>query len=297
MAWRGVHISRPARLSFRDGQLIVAQEDGEVFLAIEDIAWLVLDTPQTSVTGALLSALAGRGVAMIVPDAKHHPAGVLLPFHQHHAQAHVAHMQVGIGLPLKKRLWQALVVAKISNQAALLDRLGRPRARALSAMAGRVGSGDPDNIEAQAARVYWPDLFQAFTRGNEVDRRNALLNYGYAVVRAALARACTASGLLPAFGVHHASRTNAFNLVDDLIEPFRPFVDRAVHDLARDEARGELTVDDRRTMAGILNHPAAIGQERMTLLAATEIVAASMVRAMENNSAALLQMPGWADEG
>ena len=140
MAWRGVHISRPARLSFRDGQLIVAQEDGEVFLAIEDIAWLVLDTPQTSVTGALLSALAGRGVAMIVPDAKHHPAGVLLPFHQHHAQAHVAHMQVGIGLPLKKRLWQALVVAKIGNQAALLDRLDRPRAKALSAMAGRVGS-------------------------------------------------------------------------------------------------------------------------------------------------------------
>jgi CRISPR-associated protein Cas1 len=230
MAWRRVHISQPSRLTFRDRQFVVAQDDGEVSLAIEDIAWLVLDTRQVSVTGSLLSALAESGVAMIVPDAKHYPAGVLLPFHQHHAQAHIAHIQVGISQPLKKRLWQTLVIAKIRNQAMLLDRLSRPRARALFAMAECVGSGDPDNVEAQAARTYWSNLFSDFTRGNEADRRNALLNYGYAVVRAALARASAASGLLPAFGVHHASRSNAFNLVDDLIEPFRPFVDQTAHE-------------------------------------------------------------------
>lgn len=291
MAWRGVHISRPARLKLRDRQLVVAQDDGEVSLAIEDIAWLILDTPQVSVTGSLLSALAENGVALIVPDDKHHPAGVLLPFHQHHVQAHIAHTQIGISLPLKKRLWQTLIVAKIRNQATLLEHLGRPQAKGIFAMAERVGSGDPDNLEAQAARNYWSALFADFTRGNEEDRRNALLNYGYSVVRAAIARSCVASGLLPAFGVHHELRSNAFNLADDLIEPFRPFVDQMAYDQAKNSESDILTADDRRLMVAVLNKDAVIGRERMTILAATEAVAMSMVRAMEHGSAALLQTP------
>lgn len=291
MAWRGVHISQPARLNIRDKQLVVHQDDGEVLLPIEDIAWLILDTQQITLTGSLLSALTEGGIAMIVPDAKHHPAGMLLPFHQHYAQAHIAHMQTNISLPLKKRLWQELITAKIRNQGNLLKLLGRPRADNLFAMAERVNSGDPENIEAQAARMYWSDLFCNFTRKNETDRRNALLNYGYAVMRAALARACTASGLLPAFGIHHASRSNAFNLVDDLIEPFRPFVDHLAHGRAQETEGEELTVEDRRYMAAILNQNTTIGQNQMTILAATEAVAMSTVRAMENNGAALLQTP------
>ena len=291
MAWRGVHISQPARLKYRDNQLVVDQDEGSVSLSIEDIAWLILDTPQVSLTGSLLSALAGAGVAMIVPDDKHHPSGVLLPFHQHHAQAHIAHAQVGMSLPLKKRMWQTIIVAKITNQAAALDALGRDRAQTLRAMAGRVGSGDPDNIEAQAARTYWSALFDKFTRSDESDRRNSLLNYGYAVLRAAIARACVASGLLPAFGLHHASKVNAFNLVDDLIEPFRPFVDLSAHARALTTEGDVLTVDDRRHMANILNGTAAIGAERMTLLAATEATAMSLVRAIEHSSALLLQLP------
>jgi CRISPR-associated protein Cas1 len=291
MAWRGVHISQPARLKYRDNQLVVDQDEGSVSLSIQDIAWLILDTPQVSLTGSLLSALAGAGVAMIVPDDKHHPSGVLLPFHQHHAQAHIAHAQVGMSLPLKKRMWQGIIVAKITNQAGALDALSRDRAQTLRAMAGRVGSGDPDNIEAQAARTYWSALFDKFTRSDESDRRNSLLNYGYAVLRAAIARACVASGLLPAFGLHHASKVNAFNLVDDLIEPFRPFVDLSAHARALETEGDVLTVDDRRHMANILNDAAAIGAERMTLLAATEVTAMSLVRAIEHSSALLLQLP------
>lgn len=294
MAWRGVHISQPARLNFRDNQLIVSQDDGEVSLAIEDIAWLILDTPQVSVTGSLLSALAEAGVAMIVPDGRHHPAGVLLSFHQHHAQAHIAQTQINISQPLKKRLWQNLVVAKIRNQAGLLSQVEGRYAQALFSMAERVNSGDPDNLEAQAARIYWSDLFKDFTRGNETDRRNALLNYGYAVMRAAIARACVASGLLPAFGVHHASRTNAFNLIDDLIEPFRPFVDKMARERVPEGDCDEMTVEDRRFMSGVLTKTAVIGREKMTILAATEYVAMAMVRAIEFNSAALLQVPQWA---
>jgi CRISPR-associated protein Cas1 len=293
MAWRGVHISQPGRLSYRDRQLIVAQEDGETTLALEDIAWVILDTPQVSLTGALLSALAEGGIALIVPDARHHPAGMLLPFHRHYAQAEIAHAQIAISQPLRKRLWQALVIAKIENQAGLLARLGHGQARALTAIAARVGSGDPDNLEAQAARLYWSALFDDFIRADDADRRNALLNYGYAVLRAGLARACVAFGLLPAFGLHHASKTNAFNLVDDLIEPFRPMVDRMAHDrAAAAAAAGEaLSLDDRRHMAGILLEPVRLGPERMSVLAASEAVAASLTRAIEFGSAALLRLP------
>ena len=290
MAWRGLHISSPARLTRRDAQIVVEQDGNEIAFPIEDIAWLILDTMQVSLTGSLLSALVENGVALIVPDATHHPAGVLLAFHQHHAQAEVAHNQIALSGPLKKRLWQRLVVAKIENQAAVLRELGSPDADALSAMAGRVGSGDPGNIEAQAARAYWSQLFAEFRRHDD-DRRNGLLNYGYAVVRAALARACVASGLLPAFGLHHASRTNAFNLVDDLIEPFRPAVDRWARRRAEAVDGDTLSLDDRRHMAAILNEAVALGAERMTILAATEAVAASLVRAIDSGTAAPLLIP------
>jgi CRISPR-associated protein Cas1 len=234
--------------------------------------------------------LAENGVAMVVPDAKHHPAGMLMSFHQHHAQAAIAHAQIGISQPLKKRLWQKLVSAKIENQAAVLRGIGSDHATALSAMAGRVASGDPDNLEAQAARAYWQRLFEGFRRHDE-DRRNGLLNYGYAVVRAALARSCAASGLLPAFGIHHRSRTNPFNLVDDLIEPFRPAVDRMARARVATEERDEMDVEDRRHMAGILSENISIGEERLTILAATEAVVASLVRSIEAGNAAPLNTP------
>ncbi|OXE34996.1 MAG: subtype II CRISPR-associated endonuclease Cas1 [Phenylobacterium zucineum] len=292
MAWRGLHISNPSRLTHRNGQIVVdlENEDEALTFPVEDIAWIILDTPQVSVSGALLSALAENGVAMVVPDAKHHPAGILMSFHQHHAQAAIAHSQIAMSQPLKKRLWQKLVCAKIENQAAVLRGVGSDYAAALSTMAGRVGSGDPDNLEAQAARAYWQRLFQSFRRHDE-DRRNGLLNYGYAVVRAALARSCAASGLLPAFGIHHRSQTNPFNLVDDLIEPFRPVVDRMARSRAESVERDELDVEDRRHMAGILSENVSIGEERMTMLAATEAVAASLIRAIDAANAALLNTP------
>jgi CRISPR-associated protein Cas1 len=292
MAWRGLHISNPARLTHRNRQVVVDAEASDEVLTfpVEDIAWIILDTAQVSVSGSLLSALAENGIAMVVPDAKHHPAGMLMSFHQHHAQAAVAHAQIGMSQPLKKRLWQRLVRAKIENQAAVLRHIGSDDANALSAMAGRVGSGDPGNLEAQAARAYWQHLFEGFRRHDE-DRRNGLLNYGYAVVRAALARACAASGLLPAFGIHHRSRSNPFNLVDDLLEPFRPVVDRMARAHAASTQGDQLDIEDRRHMAGILAETISIGAERMTMLAAAEAVAASLVRSIDAGNAALLSTP------
>ncbi len=292
MAWRGVHITQPSRLSLADGQIVVARDDDDVRLPIEDVAWIVIDTPQVLLSTALISACMDAGMVIITTDRTHTPSGLILPFHRHHRQAEIAATQVAISAPLKKRLWQIIIQAKIANQAAALIGCGQD-ASPLLAMTRLVGSGDPDNIEARAARAYWPRLFIDFVREDGTDKRNALLNYGYAVVRSAVARALVASGLLPAFGVNHASVTNAFNLADDVVEPFRPFIDRLVWQMA-DAGRnrdGETTVEERRKLAASLLEEARFGTENVTLLVATERAAESMVRAMESNSAALLLLP------
>lgn len=293
MAWRGLHLTQPSRLSMADDQIVVGQDDGEVRLALEDVAWVVIDSPRTSLTASLMSACMVHGIAIIFTDATHTPSGVALPFHRHHRQADVAARQTAATAPLKKRLWQALVRAKIENQASALDAVGAGGGRTLREMTRRVGSGDPGNVEAQAARYYWGQLWKDFRRQDDGDRRNKMLNYGYAVVRSGVARALVGSGLVPAFGLKHASVSNAFNLADDVVEPFRPFVDvlawRTVGDGA--PCRDDLSVEDRRAMAGALLGEARLGDETVTLLTASERTAESLVRAIEAGTPAVLSLP------
>lgn len=292
MAWRGVHISQAARLGLRDQQLVVAQNDGEVLIPIEDIAYLVLDTPQSTVTGAVLAALAEANVVVVQSDARHHPAMMALPFHGHHKQAEIAHLQIGTTVPFRKRAWQNIVKAKIENQKDHLQSLGR-EVSVLPALVGRVKSGDSDNLEAQAARVYWGKLFEKFRRDDDGDARNSRLNYGYAIVRAAIARAISAAGLLPAFGLHHASVSNAFNLADDLIEPFRPTVDALAVALSAggDHRNPDIGLDERRSLVGVMTAPIRMGLETMTVLAATEQCAFSLVRAIREKNPDALKLP------
>ena len=167
MAWKGLHLSRPAKLNTADGQIVVAQDDGEARLPLEDVAYVILDAPHATLTSTLLSACMESGVVIITTDARHTPNGMLLPFHSHHRQAGVAMMQTGLGEPLKKRCWQRIVIAKIDNQAAHLVQRGIDGCEALRAMRDKVGSGDPDNIEARAAREYWSRLFDDFVRSTK----------------------------------------------------------------------------------------------------------------------------------
>lgn len=292
MAWRGVHVTQPARLTLADRQLVVDQADGAAKIPLEDVAWLVIDTPQATLTTALLAACMAAGLAIVTTDARHTPSGLMLPFHGHFRQGAVAMLQADISAPLRKRLWQNVVQAKIVNQAAVLNGAGGD-GRAIAAMAGLVGSGDVTNVEARAARAYWGELFAKFRREDGADKRNMLLNYGYAVVRAAVARGLVAAGLLPAFGIGHASGSNAFNLADDMVEPFRPFVDRLVLRLS-DGGRiseGEPSLSERRELAALPLQSVRMGNEVMTLLAATEQVAESLVRAMELKTPAVLVLP------
>lgn len=293
MAWKGLHVTRPSRLNFSGKQIVISQDDGEVRLPIEDVAWIILDTPQVSITGVLLAACMEAGVVVVSCDSKHTPCGLSLPFHGHFRQPAVAKAQIEMSEPLKKRLWQSIIKRKIENQAALLKTHAATDGEALCEMSRWVRSGDPDNVEARAAKHYWSHLFRNFLRSDDADRRNKLLNYGYAVARSAVARSLVASGFLPSLGVGHDSATNAFNLADDIVEPFRPFVDKIAVELAGSEHTrlDDLTVEDRRAMASVLLENARLAGEQLTLLVAAERTAESLARAVQNKSADELVLP------
>lgn len=296
MAWKGCHLSRPARLRLKEGRLRIEPREGEaVELPLEDLAWLVLESPEATLTSALLAACAEAGVMVMVCDGRHLPSGLLLPFHRHFRQAAVARLQVDLPLILRKKLRQALVRRKIENQAAVLAGIDAAAAATLAAMADHVGPGDPDNVEGRAARFHWQHLFDDFARSPGANRANALLDYGYAILRGIIARALVAAGFLPAFGIFHDSAANAFNLADDVIEPYRPLVDRMVLSrLAVDPEGEDLSLDDRRFLVGLIGCDLAMGAKTLALPAAAERTAASLARALEAGQAALLELPSLA---
>ncbi|MCL2713333.1 MAG: type II CRISPR-associated endonuclease Cas1 [Alphaproteobacteria bacterium] len=293
MAWRGLHLTNAAKLSLADRQICVKQDAGEIRLALEDIAWIVIDTPQAVFSSALVSACMEAGIAVVFTDDRHTPSGLALPFHRHHRQGAVAKLQVDAKDSMKRRLWQTIVRRKILNQAASLSILDRESATTLMEIARHVEPGDPSNVEARAARFYWSHLFRDFVRDDDSDLRNKMLNYGYAVVRAGVARALVASGFLPAFGVKHDGSANAFNLADDLVEPFRPFVDVLACKTVPGgtDKSGDLTLEHRRAMAGVLFLNGKVGNEKVSLLVAAEMAAASFSRALEFEKPALLELP------
>lgn len=241
-------------------------------------------------TQSVFLDLLAVGATVIVSGRDHLPAGMMLPIDAHHVQTERHLSQVAASLPLKKRLWQALVAAKISQQGAVLHRF-TGRDGGLLPLSRRVRSGDPENLEAQAAQRYWPALFgKEFRRERAGEGTNALLNYGYAVMRAAVARAVVASGLIPSLGVFHSNRSNPFCLADDLLEPYRPYVDWRVR-LLSDEADGEpVTLENRAVRAALLsllNETVLVGGRRNPMLVAIQVSAVSLARALTEGKADL----------
>ena len=217
-------------LSAHRGFLIVSQdheEQGRV--ALDDVHALIIHAHGVTWSTNLVVALAERGAIMVLCGANHSPIALMTPIDGHHAQGGRMRAQWACSEPLRKQLWRQIATAKIQMQASLLESLGAPEAESLKFMARRVRSGDPDNFEAQAARRYWPALMgPEFRRDRDAEGANALLNYGYAVMRASVARAVVGAGLHPSIGLHHKSGVNSFALADDLVEPFRPLVDAVV---------------------------------------------------------------------
>ncbi len=295
MAWRTILIQNPAKLRLVNGQLQLENEDGTYSLPLEDVIALILESPQISLNASLLSYAQDQGVAVITCDKSHMPNGLMLPFHAHSRQSRVAYIQQSCSEALKKRLWQRVIQSKISNQAACLKISGR-KAKRLIALANHVKPGDPSNIEAQAARYYWQRLMGKGFRRGDTDLVNAALNYGYAVIRAYVARAQVAYGLMPAFGLHHCNELNAFNLTDDLMEVFRPFVDHHVFEMKGQGLLDEgdsLSIECRQHLAGAGTWLCKMDEETHTLASVCDKMAAGLMSAMENKSPALLPLVGF----
>lgn len=298
MAWQNLLISRPARLSLKNRQLRCEQETGEVNLALEDIVSVVLESPQITLTSALMAACAEENIAIITCDEAHTPNGLLTSFLPHSRQAGMLRAQIAWSKPFTKRLWQLIVKQKIINQAATLKLCGREHAR-LTKLATEVDSGDSQNCEAQAARLYFNVLFDgvshdAFKRHGD-DLSNAALNYGYAILRAIIARELVQFGFIPALGIHHCSELNAFNLADDLIEPFRPFVDAHVRLNGIGEQVGDavqgLQLGERASLVQSLQLTCVVAGERHTLLHAIHLLVKSLSTATTQAKADKLLMP------
>ena len=223
-------------------------------IPIEDIGIIILDNPQITITQALISELNENNVAIISCDARHLPFGLMLPMFSHHAFTEKLQQQISCSVPLKKNLWQQTVVAKIANQAALLRQRGICDKK-LQFLLKKVKSGDPENVEGRAAAYYWDHLFgkdSGFFRHRSGEMPNPMLNYGYAILLAVVARSLTASGLMPALGIHHRNKYNPWCLASDIMEPFRPYVDKVVIGLAEEfPEEFELTPEIKRALLQI----------------------------------------------
>ncbi|MEM9753677.1 MAG: type II CRISPR-associated endonuclease Cas1 [Planctomycetota bacterium] len=222
----------PAFVSVRNEQLVVRPKEGpETSLPLAEVAMVVLGGRHATLTQPVLAGLARVNAGVVIGGENHQPIAMVLPTQANTLATQRLWQQIGLTEPRRKRLWQSVVVAKIKAQARLLAELDLEH-QAVRALAGRVKSGDPDNVEATAAQRYWPLLMgPAFRRRFDRPGANGLLNYGYAVLRAAMSRAICAAGLHPALGIHHRGRGNAFCLADDLMEPYRPIVDGVVHEI------------------------------------------------------------------
>lgn len=235
MLKRTLYFTKPGCLSVKNKQLVVdiKDEDQSKTVPIEDIGFMLIEHMQITLSMPLIEELMNHNVAIIFCNSKHHPQSMLINMEGNHQQTEIYRQQVAASEPLKKNLWKQTIVAKIENQSQVLDKLGID-SNPLPHLAKQVKSGDTDNREGMAARLYWKKLFgEDFIRERYGDWPNALLNYGYIILRAAVARALTGSGLLPSFGIFHSNRYNAFCLADDMMEPYRPFVDFAVWDICQ----------------------------------------------------------------
>jgi CRISPR-associated protein Cas1 len=273
--------------------MVVRADNDEVGrVPLDDITALILSAHQITLSKNLLIELAEREAPVITCGKDYHPVALSLPYASHHDKTGILWAQIECSKPLAKRLWQSVVKEKITNQRLVLEYFN-PSSSVLSdldVLARRVKSGDPENMEAQAARRYWTALLGPnFRRDFRSGQENALLNYGYSVLRAGTARAACGAGLTPALGIHHHNRKNPFALVDDLMEPFRPLVDKSVREIMDSEkhSSGDLTPEIKRRLARVLDKDVALEKGNSTVMNALHRLAQTFVRSLQEKDLVL----------
>lgn len=301
MIKKTLYFGNPAYLSLRNEQLVIRlpevekanlpeaiKQESTRTIPIEDIGVMVLDNKQITITQGVLAALLNNTVAVITCDNKRMPTGMLLPLSGNTLHQERFRNQIEAAVPLRKQLWQQTVKAKIENQAFCLQKNTSKSFAPLHVLARSVRSDDADNNEAQAAAYYWKNIFPNlpdFTRDKEGTPPNNLLNYGYAILRAVIARALVGSGLLPVYGIHHHNRYNAYCLADDIMEPYRPFVDDLVIKTTnKKEIPAELTTELKQEMLMIPVLDVLIGGKRSPLMIAAGQTTASLAKCYNGES-------------
>ncbi|MBR4136064.1 MAG: type II CRISPR-associated endonuclease Cas1 [Bacteroidales bacterium] len=302
MIKRTLCFSNPAYLSLKNEQLVIKlpqveknedlpesfKADALKTLPIEDIGVVVLDNKQITITQGLMEALLDNNCAVITCDKSHLPVGLLLPLCGNTVQNERFRHQLDASLPLKKQLWQQTVQQKIHNQAAVLAECRDVPVTNMMKWEKDVRSGDPDNLEGRAAVFYWKNLFPNqpdFTRDRDGVAPNNMLNYGYAILRAVVARSLVSSGLLPTWGIHHHNRYNAYCLADDIMEPYRPYVDELVVNYTDEHGYvEELTTDVKKVMLSIPVLDVKINGQRSPLMLAATQTTASLARCFSGES-------------
>lgn len=297
MIKRTLYFGNPAYLSLRNQQLVIKMPEVEKStticeviktesvrtIPVEDIGVMVLDNKQITLTQGLMEALLVNNTAIVSCDARSMPAGLLLPLSGNTIQQERFTDQINSSLPLRKQLWQQTIKAKIENQAAVLRKHTSAESKCMNVWASDVKSGDSDNLEGRAAAYYWKNLFvpyiDKFVRGREAAPPNNLLNYGYAILRALIARALVSSGLLPTLGIHHHNRYNAYCLADDIMEPYRPYVDELVLSIVKSgQDYEELTKDLKAQLLSIPTIDVQISGKRSPLMIAASTTTASLAK-------------------
>lgn len=295
MIKKTLYFGNPAYLSTRNDQLVInlpnAQrldnQSNKNTIPIEDIGIMITDHQQITITHSLLEKLVANNCAIITCNNSHHPHGLLLPLDGNSIQSERYRHQLSASLPLKKQMWQQTIKAKIENQAELLKRGCNVPVTNMEHWADSVTSGDSENHEARAAAYYWANLFsiENFRRGRDEDPPNNLLNYGYAILRAIVARGLVASGLLPTLGIHHQNRYNAYCLADDIMEPYRPFVDKTVLEIVRTQTQiNEINKEIKWKLLSIPQLDVVINNKRSPLMVAVSQTTASVYSCFEGSS-------------
>ena len=296
MGWRTIVVTQPSKLSLQNDQFKYAPKESEtVTVPIDDISVVVIETHQVTITSALLSRLGQENIVVFTCDKTHTPDGIYMPFHQHSRYTQVAHKQIAWSEPFKKRIWQQVISQKVQNQARVLEYMEKHNSASLYAYAKNVKSGDSTNVESSAARIYFVSLFgKKFYRRDEDDWRNSALNYGYAIVRGAIARGLVSHGFLPAFGLFHSSTLNAFNLADDIIEPYRAFVDVVVAEYFEEYIElpyNRFEATHKVELYQILTMSTVIDETSTTLLNSIEICTTSLMNATLQKDVKLIKLP------
>ncbi len=283
MIKRTLYFGNPAYLSMKFGQLVIRLTENETAktVPIEDIGMIILDNKQITITQGLMEMLIDNNCAVVTCGSNHLPVGLMLPLYCNTIQNERFRQQLDSSVPLKKQLWQQTIQAKIYNQAAVLKYTTGEVHNNMSVWMNQVRSGDTENMEARAAVYYWKTVFPEcpdFVRGQFEDFPNNLLNYGYAILRAIIARALVGSGLLPTLGIHHHNRYNAYCLADDIMEPYRPYVDRLVYDIVSGGCPTELTKDVKIKLLSIPTLEVLINGRRSPLMVAASTTTASLAK-------------------